>query len=78
VSIASEVVAAAVREIIADLPFGAAIEDQDASVHRISAEIGRYFESGGTAARPNRSIDRPVFYRGRHALAVAVSSATAP
>src|ERR1700736_5563437 len=33
----------AVREIIADLPFGAAIEDQDRTVHHISAKIGRYF-----------------------------------
>ena len=35
----------AVREILADLPFGAAIKDPDAAVHHISAQIGRYFES---------------------------------
>jgi isocitrate dehydrogenase kinase/phosphatase len=62
---------AAVREIIADLPFGAAIEDQDASVHRISAEIGRYFESGRHSGAPESiELIDPVFYRGRHALAV--------
>ena len=33
----------AVREMLTDLPFGAAIGDTDAAVHRISAEIGRYF-----------------------------------
>jgi isocitrate dehydrogenase kinase/phosphatase len=62
---------AAVREIIADLPFGAAIDDQDAAVHRISAEIGRYFESGRQSGAPE-SIEllEPVFYRGMHAFAV--------
>lgn len=61
----------AVREIIADLPFGAAINDQDAAVHRISAEIGRYFESGRQSGAPE-SIEfiEPVFYRGMHAFAV--------
>ncbi len=41
----------AVREILTDLPFGAAIEDTDAAVHRISAEIGRYL--------PDRPAQRP-------------------
>jgi isocitrate dehydrogenase kinase/phosphatase len=61
----------AVREIIADLPFGAAINDQDAAVHRISAEIGRYFESGRQSSAPE-SIEfiEPVFYRGMHAVVV--------
>jgi isocitrate dehydrogenase kinase/phosphatase len=62
---------AAVREIIADLPFGAAIDDQDAAVHRISAEIGRYFESGRQSGAPESiELIDPVFYRGMHALAV--------
>jgi len=36
----------AVKEILADLPFGAAFADTEAAVHRISAEIGRYFATG--------------------------------
>jgi isocitrate dehydrogenase kinase/phosphatase len=62
---------AAVREIIADLPFGAAIDDQDAAVHGISAEIGRYFESGRQSGAPESiELIEPVFYRGMHALVV--------
>jgi isocitrate dehydrogenase kinase/phosphatase len=62
---------AAVREIIADLPFGAAINDQDAAVHRISAEIGRYFEAGRQSGAPESiELIEPVFYRGMHAFAV--------
>jgi isocitrate dehydrogenase kinase/phosphatase len=62
---------AAVREIIADLPFGAAISDQDAAVHRISAEIGRYFESGRQNSAPESiELIEPVFYRGMRAFAV--------
>ena len=62
---------AAVREILADLPFGAAINDQDGAVHRISAEIGRYFESGRQAGPPESvELIEPVFYRGMHAFAV--------
>jgi isocitrate dehydrogenase kinase/phosphatase len=61
----------AVREIIADLPFGAAIGDQDGAVHRISAEIGRYFESGRQTGAPESiELIEPVFYRGMHAFAV--------
>ena len=61
----------AVREIIADLPFGAAINDPDAAVHRISAEIGRYFESGRQSGAPESiELIEPVFYRGMHAFAV--------
>jgi isocitrate dehydrogenase kinase/phosphatase len=62
---------AAVRELIADLPFGAALTDQDAAVHRISAEIGRYFESGRHSGAPESiELIDPVFYRGMHAFAV--------
>jgi isocitrate dehydrogenase kinase/phosphatase len=61
----------AVREILADLPFGAAIADQDAAVHRISAEIGRYFEAGRQSGAPESiELIEPVFYRGMHAFAV--------
>src|ERR1700728_2077036 len=35
----------AVREVLADLPFGAAIQDVEAAIHRISADIGRDFST---------------------------------
>jgi isocitrate dehydrogenase kinase/phosphatase len=61
----------AVREIIADLPFGAAIGGQDAAVHRISAEIGRYFETGRQSGAPESvELIEPIFYRGMLAFAV--------
>jgi len=61
----------AVREILADLPFGAAIGQQEAAVHRISAEIGRHFESGRLMSAPDSiELIEPVFYRGMQAFAV--------
>ncbi len=61
----------AVREILSDLPFGAAIEDTDAAVHRISAEIGRYFESGRHRGHPECiELIEPLFYRDTHAFVV--------
>jgi isocitrate dehydrogenase kinase/phosphatase len=61
----------AVREILADLPFGAAIEDADAAVHRISAEIGRYFHTGRQTGHPESiELIEPLFYRGMHAFVV--------
>jgi isocitrate dehydrogenase kinase/phosphatase len=62
---------AAVREILADLPFGAAVGDLDAAVHQISADIGRYFESGRHSGAPESiELIEPVFYRGHQAFAV--------
>src|SRR6202521_2546895 len=61
----------AVREILTDLPFGAAIAETDAAVHRISAEIGRYFQTGRPSGHPESiELIEPVFYRGMHAFAV--------
>ncbi len=60
----------AVREVLADLPFGAAIRDQDAAVHRISAEIGRHFSTGRQRAPESVELIDPVFYRGRNAFVV--------
>jgi isocitrate dehydrogenase kinase/phosphatase len=61
----------AVREILADLPFGAAIEDHDAAVHQISAQIGRYFDTGRPTGAPESiELIEPVFYRGTHAFVV--------
>ena len=61
----------AVREILTDLPFGAAIAETDAAVHRISAEIGRYFQTGRASAHPESiELIEPLFYRGMHAFVV--------
>jgi isocitrate dehydrogenase kinase/phosphatase len=61
----------AVREVLVDLPFGAAIRGLDAAVHRISADIGRYFQTGRHSGAPE-SIEfiEPVFYRGLQAFVV--------
>lgn len=61
----------AVREILADLPFGTAIGDTEAAVHRISAEIGRYFATGRHSGAPESiELIEPVFYRGMQAFVV--------
>jgi isocitrate dehydrogenase kinase/phosphatase len=61
----------AVREVLTDLPFGAAIADPDAAVHRISAEIGRYFQTGRQSGQPESiELIEPLFYRGMHAFVV--------
>jgi isocitrate dehydrogenase kinase/phosphatase len=61
----------AVREILADLPFAAAIGDIEAAVHRISAEIGRYFATGRHSGAPESiELIEPVFYRGMQAFVV--------
>jgi isocitrate dehydrogenase kinase/phosphatase len=61
----------AVRDILADLPFGTAIGDMDGSVHRISAEIGRYFATGRQSGAPESvELIEPVFYRGLQAFVV--------
>ena len=61
----------AVREVLTDLPFGAAIGELDAAVHRVSAEIGRFFDSGrhGHAPESIELID-PAFYRAHQAFVV--------
>ncbi len=61
----------AVREVLADLPFGAAVADPEGSVHRISADIGRYFASGRPSGAPESlELLEPVFYRGTSAFVV--------
>ncbi len=60
----------AVREVLADLPFGAAIRDQETAVHRVSAEIGRHFSTGRRRAPESIELIDPVFYRGRNAFIV--------
>ena len=61
----------AVREIMGDLPFGGAVTDLDASVHRVSADIGRHYDNYRQAAMPESiELFEPVFYRGHNAFAV--------
>jgi len=61
----------AVREILTDLPFGAAIEDMESAVHRVSAEIGRFFQTGRVGGQPESvELIEPLFYRGMHAFVV--------
>jgi len=61
----------AVREVLTDLPFGAAIGDPEAAVHRVSAEIGRYFQTGRLSGHPESiELIEPLFYRGMHAFVV--------
>jgi isocitrate dehydrogenase kinase/phosphatase len=61
----------AVREILTDLPFGSAIGDAESAVHRISAEIGRYFATGRHSGAPESiELIEPVFYRGMQAFVV--------
>jgi len=62
---------AAVREILVDLPFSAAIGNPETAVHRISAEIGHYFATGRQSGAPESiELIEPVFYRGMQAFAV--------
>jgi isocitrate dehydrogenase kinase/phosphatase len=62
---------AAVREVIIDLPFGAAMGNMDAAVHRVSAEIGRFFQLGRQSGAPESiELIEPVFYRGMQAFVV--------
>ncbi len=62
---------AAVREMLADLPFTAFIADIDGAVHRISAEIGRYFETHRQSTAPESiELIEPLFYRGSRAFVV--------
>ncbi len=45
--------------------------DQDGAVHRISAEIGRYFDTGRHSGAPESiELIEPVFYRGLKAFVV--------
>ncbi|HLW25270.1 MAG TPA: bifunctional isocitrate dehydrogenase kinase/phosphatase [Steroidobacteraceae bacterium] len=60
----------AVREVLADLPFGAAIGDADVAARRVSADIGRHFESGVRGAPESIEFIEPVFYRGTQAYVV--------
>jgi isocitrate dehydrogenase kinase/phosphatase len=61
----------AVREIFADMPFGTLLSAPDQAVHRVSAEIGRYFETHRQSGPPESiELIEPVFYRGQRAYLI--------
>jgi isocitrate dehydrogenase kinase/phosphatase len=61
----------AVRELFADMPFGALLAAPDDTVHRVSAEIGRYFETHRQSGPPESiEVIEPPFYRGQHAYLI--------
>src|SRR5262249_1092374 len=61
----------AVREILQDLPFVGLMGDIDQAVHRVSAEIGRYFQTGRVSGAPESiELIEPLFYRGMQAFVV--------
>jgi isocitrate dehydrogenase kinase/phosphatase len=62
---------AAVRDIVADLPFAAAVTDIDAVARQVAADIGRNFDTRRQSAAP-QSIEmiEPLFYRGNTASIV--------
>jgi isocitrate dehydrogenase kinase/phosphatase len=61
----------AMSEVLADLPFATALAAPELAVRRVSAELGRYFESRPPSAAPE-SIEmiEPVFYRAGDAFLV--------
>jgi isocitrate dehydrogenase kinase/phosphatase len=62
---------AAVTDVLADLPFAAALAAPALAVRRIAGELGRHFESRPPSAAPE-SIEmiEPLFYRAGEALLV--------
>ena len=62
---------AAVRDIVADLPFAEAVSDMTAAARQITAEVGRHFDSRRQSAAPQSiEIIEPPFYRGHTACIV--------
>jgi isocitrate dehydrogenase kinase/phosphatase len=61
----------AIRELLLDLNFAAAITDLDAVVRRITTEVGQHFERGRQSAAPESiELIEPVFYRAHEAFLV--------
>jgi isocitrate dehydrogenase kinase/phosphatase len=62
---------AAVGDVLADLPFAAALAAPALAVRHISGELGRHFESRPPSAAPESiELIEPLFYRGGEALLV--------
>jgi len=62
---------AAVRDIVADLPFAEFVKDAGAATRHITAEVGRHFDSRRQSASPQSiEIIDPSFYRGHTASIV--------
>ena len=62
---------AAVGDVLADLPFAAALAAPELAVRRVTAELGRHFETRPSGAAPE-SIEfiEPLFYRAGEAFLV--------
>ena len=62
---------AAVADVLADLPFAAALTAPAAAIRRVSRELGRHFESRSPSAAPESiELIEPLFYRGADAFLV--------
>ena len=61
----------AIRELLLDLNFAAAILDLESVVRRICSEVGHHFERGRQSAAPESiELIEPVFYRAHEAFLV--------
>jgi len=62
---------AAVADVLADLPFAAALAEPDQAVRRVVTELGRYYETRPPSAAPESiELIEPLFYRGGEAFLV--------
>ena len=61
----------AMRELLLDLKFAAAIQDIEVVIRRICTEVGHHFERGRQSAAPESiELIEPVFYRAHEAFLV--------
>ncbi|HVO00205.1 MAG TPA: bifunctional isocitrate dehydrogenase kinase/phosphatase [Steroidobacteraceae bacterium] len=68
---AADSLLAAIGDVLADLPFRAALAAPEAAARRIGAELGRYFETRPPSAAPESiELIEPLFYRAGEALLV--------
>ena len=62
---------AAVSDVLAELPFAAALAAPELAVRRVTAELGRHFETRPPSAAPESiELIEPLFYRGGEAFLV--------
>ena len=62
---------AAVSDVLNDLPFAAALADPNLAVRRVTAELGRHFETRPPSAAPESiELIEPLFYRAGEAFLV--------
>jgi isocitrate dehydrogenase kinase/phosphatase len=61
----------AVADVLADLPFAAALTASEQAVRRVTAELGRHFETRPPSAAPESiELIEPLFYRAGEAFLV--------